>query len=82
MLKLKVKNRSLCLLQAYAPNAVNECEAFVDDVDDALQQVESTESAILMENFNAHTGTDLETRRGMIGKQGYQSWAEFDVTNS
>ena len=29
MLKLKVKNRSLCLLQVYAPNAVSEYQAFV-----------------------------------------------------
>ena len=39
MLKLKAKNRSLCLLQVYAPNAVNEYQDFVDDVNNALQKV-------------------------------------------
>ena len=36
MLKFKVKERSLCLLQVYAPNAVSEYQAFVDDVNDAV----------------------------------------------
>ena len=36
ILKLKVKDRSLCLLQVYAPNAVNEYQVFVDNVDHAL----------------------------------------------
>ena len=37
MLKLKIKYRSLCLLQVNAPNAVSEYQAFVDDVNDAHQ---------------------------------------------
>ena len=36
MLKLKVLDRSLCLLQVYAPNATSEYQAFVDEVNDAL----------------------------------------------
>ena len=43
MLKLKVEDRSLCLLQVYATNAVSEYQAFVDDVHDALQRVRSIE---------------------------------------
>ena len=39
MLKFKVKDRSLCLLQVYASNAVSEYQAFEDDVNDALQRV-------------------------------------------
>ena len=46
MLKLKVKDRSLCLLQVYAPNAVSEYQAFVDDVNAALQRVEAAESKV------------------------------------
>ena len=57
MLKLKVKDRLLCLLQEYAPNAVSEYQAFVDDVNDTLQRVGSTESTILLGDFNAHIGT-------------------------
>ena len=54
MLKLKVKDRLLYLLQVYAPNAVREYQAFVDDVNDALQKVRSTESAILW-GISTHT---------------------------
>ena len=32
MFKLKVLDRSLCLLQVYAPNAMSEYQAFVDEV--------------------------------------------------
>ena len=56
MLKFEVKDRSLCLLQVYAPNAVREYQAFVDDVDDALQRVESTESTIFSEDFKTDFG--------------------------
>ena len=56
MLKLKVKDRSLCLLQVYALNAVSEYQTFVDDVKDALRRVESTETTILLGDFNAHIG--------------------------
>jgi len=39
ILKLKVKNQSICLLQVYAPNAASEYQAFVDEVNDALLRV-------------------------------------------
>ena len=64
MLKLKVLDRSLCLLQVYAPNATSEYQAFVDDINDALLRVSPTESTVLMGNFNAHVGTD--TVRGRV----------------
>ena len=67
LLKLKVKDRSLCLLQVYASNAVSEYRAFVDDVNDALQRVGSTESTILLVDFN---GTDSETWKDVIGRHG------------
>ena len=40
MLKLKVMDRSLCLLQVYAPNATSEYQTFVDEVNDALLRAE------------------------------------------
>ena len=52
MLKLKVLDRSLCLLQVYAPNATSEYQAFVDEVNDALLRVSATESTVLKEDFN------------------------------
>ena len=38
ILKLKVKDRSICLLHVYAPNAVSEYQTFMDEVNDALQK--------------------------------------------
>ena len=49
----------------YTPNAASEYQASVDDVNDALQRVGSTESAILL---NAHIGTDSESCKDVIGR--------------
>ena len=70
MLKLKVLDRSLCLLLVCAPNATSEYQAFADDVNDALLRVSATESTVLMGDFNAHVGTDTDTGKGVIGKHG------------
>ena len=70
MLKLKVLDRSLCLLQVYAPNATSEYQTFVDEVNDALLRVSATESTVLMGDFNAHVGTDTDTWKGVNGKHG------------
>ena len=48
MLKLMVMDRSLCLLQVYAPNATSEYQTFVDEVNDALLRVSATDSTVLM----------------------------------
>ena len=76
MLKLKVKNRSLCLLQVYAPGAVNKYQVFVDDVNDALQNVGSSKVSILLGNFNAHFGTDNKKWKSMIGRHGDPAFNE------
>ena len=52
----------------YATNAMSKYQAFVDDVKDGLQRVESTESTILLGDFNAHIGTDDATWKGMIDR--------------
>ena len=76
ILKLRIQDRSICLLQVYAPNATNEYQAFVDEVNDALLRVSPTESTILMGDFNAHIGTDDETWKGVIGRHGDASFNE------
>ena len=68
MLKLKVVDRSLCLLQVYAPSTTSEYEDFVDNVNDALLRVSTTESTGLMGDFNAHVGTNTNTWKGVVGK--------------
>ena len=50
----------MCLLQAYAPNATSEYQAFVDEVNEALYRVSATESTVLMGDFNARVGTDTD----------------------
>ena len=54
MLKLKIVDQALCLLQVHAPNAASEYQTFVDEVNDALLQVSPTKSLVLMGDFNAH----------------------------
>ena len=58
------------------PNGESEYQAFVNDVNDALQRVGSTESAMLFGDFNAHIGTDNETWKSLIGRRGYQVFKE------
>ena len=70
MLKHKVLDRSLCLLQVYAPNAASEYQAFEDEVNDALLRVSPTESTVLMGDFKARVGIDTDTWKGVIGKHG------------
>ena len=72
MLKLKVLDRSLCLLQVYAPNARSKYQAFKDEVNDALLRVSATESTALMGDFNAHVGTDTDTWKGVT----WSHWTE------
>ena len=76
ILKLKVIDRAICLLQVYAPNASSEYQAFVDEVNDALLRVAPTESTVLMGDFNAHIGTDNETWKGVIGRHGVTGFNE------
>ena len=52
----------------YAPNAVSQYQAIVDDVNNALQRVGSTESTILLGDFKAHIGIDSKTWKGVIGR--------------
>ena len=70
MLKLKVLDRSLCLLQVYSPYAASKYQTFVDEVFIALLRASPNESTVPMEDFNAHVGTDTDALKGVIGKHG------------
>ena len=70
MLKLKVMDWLLCLLQVYAPNTTSKYQAFVDKENDARFRVSPAESRVLMGNFNAYVRTDTDTWKGVIGKYG------------
>ena len=56
-------------ISSVCPNAVSKYQVFVVDVNYALLRVGSTESIILVEDFNAYIGTDSETWKGVIGRQ-------------
>ena len=70
ILKVKIKSQSLCFIQVYAPNSTTQYLDFVDEVNDALQRVSSSESTVLLGDFNAHVGTDDVTWKGVIGRHG------------
>ena len=70
LLKFRLQERSLCILQMYAPNAETQYQSFLDEVGVALRKVTSVESTVLMGDFNAHVGTDNKTKKGVIGRQG------------
>ena len=69
LLKLRLQERSLCILQVYAPNAEAQYQSFLDEVDVALQKITSAES-IVLGDFNAHVSTDDMTWKDVIGRQG------------
>ena len=59
-----------------APDAVSKHQAFVNDVNVALQRKGLTELTILFGDLNAHIGTDNETWKDVIGRHGH-SWEKF-----
>ena len=70
LLKLKLQEQSLCILQVYAPNAKSQYQPFLDEAGIALQKVTSAESIVLFGDSNAHAGTDNKTWKSAIGRQG------------
>ena len=70
LLKLRLQERSLCILQVYAPNIESQYEAFLEEVEVALGKATSSESLALLGDFNAHVGIDNATWKGVIGQHG------------
>ena len=70
LLKLRLQEGSLCILQVYAPNAKAQYQPFLDKVIVALQKITSAESIFLLGDFNVHVCTDAKTWKGVIGRQG------------
>ena len=70
LLKLRLQERSLCILQVYAPNVESQYEAFLEEVGVALGKATSSESLVLSGDFNAHVGIDNATWKGFIGQHG------------
>ena len=68
--KLRLQERSLCILQAYAPNIESQHKAFLEEVEVALGKAASSESLVLLGDFNAHVGIVNATWKGVIGQHG------------
>ena len=66
LLKLKLKEQSLCVLQVYAPNIESQYEAFLEEVEVALGKAISLESLVLLCDFNAHVGIDSGRFNGLV----------------
>ena len=77
LLKLRLQERSLCILHVYAPNTETQYQSFLNEVNVALQKVTSAKSIVLLGNFNAHVGIDDKTWKGVIRKQG-----DFDINKN
>ena len=67
LLKLRLQEQSLCILQVYAPSMESHYEAFLDEVEVALGKTTLSESLVLLGEFNAYAGIDNATWKGVIG---------------
>src|SRR5215471_13234852 len=76
VLRIKLEDRVLALVQVYAPNTVPEYKPFLDEALVTLNGVARNESIVLMGDFNAHVGKDADVWRGVIGEQGDVSFNE------
>jgi len=76
VLRIKLEDRVLALVQVYAPNTVPEYKPFLEEALVTLNGVARNESIVLMGDFNAHVGKDAEIWRGVIGGQGDVSFNE------
>ena len=68
LLKLRLQERSLRILQMYAPNIESQNEAFLEEIEVALGKTTSSESLVLLGDFDAHV--DNATWKGVIGQHG------------
>ena len=70
LLKLRLQQRSVCILHVYAPNMESQYKAFLEEVEVVLGKATLSESLVLLGDFNAHVGIDNATWKGVIGQHG------------
>ena len=70
LLKLRMQERSLCILQVYAPNIESQYITLLEGVEVAFGKATSSESLVFLGDFNAHMGIDNATWKGVIGQHG------------
>ena len=69
-LQLRLQMQSLCILQVYARNVESQYEAFLEEVEVALRKAASSESLVLLGDFNTHVGIDHAIWKGVIEQHG------------
>ncbi len=69
-LYLRVGERSLTVVCAYGPNGSTEYPAILESLGRVLESAPTGDSVILLGDFNAHVGSDSDTWRGVIGRNG------------
>ena len=70
LLRLKLKGKTLALVQVYAPNTESEYAPFLYEVFDVLEGIQGTDSIVLLGDFNTHVGNDAQTWKDVIRKKG------------
>ena len=70
ILGLKLFERSLCLMQLYAPKLKCKLSDDLDKISYSLPKIKVSKSRIFLADFNAHVGDDAGVWKGATGQRG------------